>query len=190
MHFMKYAFVLSILLVCSSSRAQETGYLPGAVITKDDGRIEGLVKNVNLVPARILDNIKFKRAEGEKVEIYSPDEIPGYESDGNIFVSKTLPDGVKIFVRKFNSGQLRLYGKLGFDGTASYNVKYIPYVQLENDPVIHIVPQLTFRKQMLKYLKDAPELCKQISDKTLKWGDIALIVDLYNQEVTRTKVIR
>jgi hypothetical protein len=187
---MKYALILSILLLNFNSRAQETGYLPGAIITPDDERIEGLVKNVNMIPARILEDIKFKRAEGERVQVYSPNQLLGYESDGNIFVSKKLEDGRKIFVRKFNTGKLRLYGALAFGGDASYTVTFIPYLQLDNDPVIHLLQPLSFKKQMLSYLKDAPELCKLIADKTLKRKDIEEIVNLYNEEVQKVKTIR
>lgn len=187
---MKCALILSILLLNFSSTAQETGYLPGAIITSDNERVEGLVKNVNLVPARILEDIKFKRAEGEKVRIYSPNQLFGYESDGNIFESKKLEDGRKIFVRKFNTGKLRLYGGLAFAGNTSYTVTFVPYIQLDNDPVIHPVQQISFKKQMLNYLKDAPELCKLISHKTLKRKDIEHIVNLYNEELQKANAIR
>jgi hypothetical protein len=187
---MKYTLILSILLLSFYVHAQEAGYLPGAIITTDDERLEGLVKNVNMIPARILEDIKFKRAEGEKVQVYSPSQLLGYESDGNIFVSKKLENGQKMFVRKFNTGKLRLYGGLAFTGDASYTVTFVPYIQLEGDPVIHLVQQLAFKKQMLSYLKDAPELCKLISDKTLKRKDIEEIVNLYNEEVQKVKATR
>ena len=163
--------------------AQEAGYQQGAIITLENERIDGLVKNVNLVPARILNDIKFKTREESKVTTYSPLEISAYETNGNLFVSKKTSDGLSIFVRKFNTGKLRLYGKLVFDGTASYNVVYSSYIQLDKDPVIHAVQQLTFKKQMLNYLKDAPNVCKLIADKKLKWKDIEEIVNLYNEEV-------
>jgi hypothetical protein len=184
---MKNAFIAFAFFFVFHAHAQDSGYLPGAIITLQNERIEGLVKNVNTVPARILDNIKFKRGEDAKVEQYSPEELLAYESDGHLFVPKKTPLGNKIFVRKFNTGKLHLYGKLAFDGTASYNVAYIPYVQLENDPVIHEVQQLSFKKQMLSYLKDAPGVCKLIEDKTLKKKDIEQIVRMYNEEVQRAK---
>ncbi|HEY0740859.1 MAG TPA: hypothetical protein VGD40_05320 [Chryseosolibacter sp.] len=178
------------LLFTTTLYAQETGYNPGAIITRDNERIEGLVKNVNLVPARILDNIKFKRGEGEKVTSYSPAELAAYEINDDLFVSKKDADGFELFVKKFNTGKLQLYGALVFDGTASYNVKYTPYIQLQGDPVIHLVGQLSFRKQMLSYLKDAPNLCKLIDEKELKWKDISQIVALYNAEVGEQKPSR
>jgi hypothetical protein len=184
---MRHVLIFIILSLSFASRAQEAGYLPGAIIKPDNERVEGLVKNVNMIPARILDDIKFKRAEGEKVEIYTPAQLLGYESDGNLYVSKKLEAGEKLFVRKYNTGKLCLYGRLAFSGNASYTTTYIPYIQLDNDPVIHLVQQLSFKKQMLSYLKDAPGLCKLISDKTLKRKDIAEIVNLYNEEVQKAK---
>lgn len=183
----KIALVTLLIILTSSLYAQDTGYNPGAIITRDNERIEGLVKNVNQVPARILDNVKFKRGEGEKVTSYSPSELAAYEINDDLFVSKKDAGGVQRFVKKFNTGKLQLYGALVFDGTASYNVKYTPYIQLQGDPVIHLVGQLTFRKQMLAYLKDAPNVCKLIDEKELKWRDISQIVTLYNMEVTRQR---
>jgi hypothetical protein len=178
-----FPLILSILF--SATYAQETGYHPGAIITRKNERIEGLVKNVNLVPARILDNVKFKTGEGEKVTSYSPSEIAAYEINDDRFVSKKSEAGYELFVKKFNSGKLQLYGGLAFDGTATNNVVFTPYIQLQNDPVIHLVAQLGFKKQMLNYLKDAPNVCQLIADKKLKWRDIAGIVELYNKEVAR-----
>jgi hypothetical protein len=177
------------MAIATFGYAQEAGYKPGAIITLKNERIEGLVKNVNLVPARILDDIKFKAEEGGKVIIYSPLEISGYESDGNLFVSKKAADGQSMFVKKLNTGTLKLYGKLVFDGSASYNVVHSPYIQLDKDPVIHPVQQLGFKKQMLSYLKDAPNVCKLIADKELKWKNIAEIVNLYNEEIASRDVV-
>lgn len=179
--------LLVVFILVSVTYAQETGYNPGAIITLKNERIEGLVKNVNLIPARILDDIKFKTSEGEKVTSYSPFEIAAYEVNDDLFVSKKSTSGFDHFVKKFNSGKLQLYGKLGFDGTASNNVIYSPFIQLHNDPLIHPVEQLGFKKQMLSYLKDAPKVCKMIADKELKWRDIAVIVDLYNKEVSEKR---
>jgi len=177
------AFFAVALHVCCTAFAQETGYQPGAIITSDNERLEGLIKHVNMVPARILQNIKFKTAEGEKVTTYSPHELFAYEIEGDVFVSKKTLDGRTIFVKKFNTGKLKLYGELAFDGSASYNVTYVPYIQLDTDRVIRHVPQISFRNQMLDYLKDAPRLCQLISDRTLKWKDIEEIVFLYNEEI-------
>ncbi|HYC83722.1 MAG TPA: hypothetical protein VEB86_00810 [Chryseosolibacter sp.] len=178
----------SILFVLALSAhlgagAQEAGYQPGAIITLTNERIEGLVKNVNLAPARILVDIKFKKSEGEKVTVYSPDELLGYESQGSTYVPKTTSMGNKIFVKKLITGKLSLYGELAFDGSDSYNVTHVYYIQLDTDPVLRDVPQISFRSQMLKYLKNAPGLCNLISDKTLKWKDLPKIVAMYNEEV-------
>jgi hypothetical protein len=174
--------VLIAILWIVSAYSQDAGYLPGAIITPDNIRIEGLVKNINLIPARVLDNIKFKREEGAKVEVFSPDELLGYESDGLFFVPKTLSTGTKSFVRKFNAGKLRLYGVLVLSG-ASYAPAYIPYIQMENEQVIREVTDIGFRKQMLAVLKDAPELCKLIESRTLRRKDLEEIVRRYNEEV-------
>lgn len=47
------SFAIALSVSCTAF-AQETGYQPGAIITRDNERIDGLVKNINLVPARIL----------------------------------------------------------------------------------------------------------------------------------------
>ena len=179
----RIALIALALLITVSAMAQETGYLPGAIITAENERIEGLVKNVNLIPAHILENIKFKTGEGEKAKSYSPTEILGYEQDGNFFVSKKTSTGTTLFVKKFNTGRLRLYGELAFDGSASYRVIHVPYIQIEGDPVIRLVQKVSFRKQLLDYLKDAPSVCELIKNKSLKWKNIAEIVNRYNAEV-------
>lgn len=178
----KVLFAIAFL-VSVAGVAQETGYHPGAIITRDNERIEGLIKNVNLVPARILEKIKFKRAEGEKVTAYSPDELLAYEFNGDLYLSKKTQKGEAIFVKKFNNGQLVLYGALTFDGSASYHVRFIPYIQLDNDQHIRKVQKSSFEKQMLEYLKDAPRVCRLISERALKWKDIGEVVVLYNQEM-------
>jgi hypothetical protein len=181
----KISLTVTALLFYLFTFAQETGYLPGAIITLDNERIPGLVKNFNLVPARVLDNIKFKREEGAKVEVYSPDELSGYESDGVLYVPKRLASGTKSFVRKFNTGKLQLYGLLILSGP-SYQAGYVPYIQMGDEPTIHEVIDIGFRKHMLRVLKDAPELCKLIESRTLKRKDMEEIVRLYNDEISRS----
>lgn len=180
----KLVLLLAFLLTTVCLHAQETGFHRGAIITKDNERIEGLVKNVNLVPARILEGVKFKTAEGEKVTTYSPGEILGYMVGNDVFVTKKSASGNEMFVKKFNRGKLELYGLMTFDGTQARNVVYKPYLQLEGDPVIHLVDEIGFKKQLLKYLKDAPNVCREIKDRTLRYIDIDVIVNQYNKEVS------
>ena len=71
-----------------------------------------------------------------------------------------------------------------FDGTQAHNVVYKPYLQMKGDPVIHPVDEIGFKKQMLKYLKDAPNVCREIEDRTLRYRDIDVIVNQYNKEVS------
>jgi hypothetical protein len=159
---------------------QEEGFHPGAIITKDNERIEGLVKN--LQGKHVLDNIRFKANAESKTQFYAPTALRGYEINEDFYVSKKNADNQVIFVKKFNTGKLKLYGQLAYNGPSD-QIGHEPYIQLEGDPVIRVVQQISFRAQMLDYLKDAPELCKLIKSRKLTWRDIGQIVDLYNVEV-------
>jgi hypothetical protein len=184
-------FLLSVVATVFSTTlmAQEAGFHPGAIITLDNKRIEGYVKNVASQHGPI-ENVKFKTAEAEKVTTYSPAELAAYEVEGELFVSKNTEKDYRLFVKKFNSGKLQLYGRLVPVGYVNGNgyvrtsgITYSLFIQLKGDPVIHELEELTFRKQMLSYLSDAPDVCRLIQQRRLLRKDIDKIIELYNKEV-------
>lgn len=83
---------LLVFAVCVSFfvRAQETGFLPGYIVTKSNDTIRGEVKNKNFAPYRILQKIKFKRESGSEVEHYTADQLVSFQAGENLYVSKLL----------------------------------------------------------------------------------------------------
>jgi hypothetical protein len=75
---------------------QESGYLEGFIVTNKNDTIRGLVKNIALVPYRILKNTKFKISKNDKTKTYSPDELKFFQAGAHQYVSKKLkfPNGL------------------------------------------------------------------------------------------------
>jgi hypothetical protein len=176
---------------------EEAGYVIGCVITTKKDTLYGEVKNVNLFPYRVLEDIKFKPEGSSKVVVYKPDELIAYLSGVDLYFAKELENGDKSFVKQVVRGYLSLYSDLAITttstpasgtqgGTMSGSSSTVYYLQKVGEPILTRVNANfldgSFKDQMLKYLSDAPNLCKQIESKELKRKDIDTIVYLYNQE--------
>jgi hypothetical protein len=176
---------------------EEPGYVIGCVITTKKDTLYGEVKNVNLFPYRVLENIKFKPEGSSKVVTYKPDELIAYLSGVDLYFAKELEDGDRSFVKQVLRGYLSLYSDLAVTttatsapgtpgGTLGGSSSTVYYLQKVGEPILTRVNANfldgSFKDQMLKYLSDAPNLCKQIESKALKRKDIDRIVYLYNQE--------
>ncbi len=174
------------------------GYVMGCVITTKKDTLYGEVKNVNLFPYRVLENIKFKQEGSNKVVTYKPDELIVYLSGVDLYFAKELEGGDKSFVKQVLRGYLSLYSEFVVTtnpasapgtpggGTLSGSSSTVYYLQKVGELILTRVNSSfldgSFKVQMLKYLSDAPNLCKQIESKALKRKDIERIVYLYNQE--------
>jgi hypothetical protein len=176
---------------------EEPGYIIGCVITTKKDTLYGEVKNINSFPFRVLENIKFKPEGSTKVVTYTPDELIAYLSGLDLYFAKELEDGDKSFVKQVLRGYLSLYSDFVVTTTStsapgapggilSGSSSTVYYLQRIGEPILTRVNANfldgNFKDQMLKYLSDAPNLCKQIESKALKRKDIERIVYLYNQE--------
>jgi hypothetical protein len=136
----------------------------------------------------VLDNIKFKTSSDAKVQIFKPDELYGYQSGEDFFLSKKEMNGGKFFVKRLVDGRLCLYSEYSAamttspTGGSSMSSSTQFYLQRESEAFLTPVTG-NFKNQMLGYLKDAPEICKAIEDKTLKRKDLEVVVRMYNEEV-------
>ncbi|HEV8514962.1 MAG TPA: hypothetical protein VGQ59_16875 [Cyclobacteriaceae bacterium] len=185
---LRFVFVvLFSLFFLAQLKAQETGYQIGYIVTNENDTIKGMVKNKNLAPYRVLTEIKFKKNNDGKMEIFSPVQLKGFQIGPAKYLSVDLKmNGFneKSFVEVIVEGYLNYYE---LESSAFGAGKSVTYVILqrkgEKKQVYYSKSDLlfNFKKTLTEYLKDMPNLCEKINDGTYKKKDIEKIVNEYNQ---------
>lgn len=124
--------------------------------------------------------------EGEKVRMLSRQN--NLDLMGSIFI-----DNSSLFLQLIKDGKLQLFkyyktnsspgmynASTGMTtGGFSYTVE--KYIMQKNNGELFKTRWLSFRKDMVNYLSDCPELAKKIEDKKYRSDDIEQIVDEYNK---------
>ncbi len=181
-------FLIAALIIHFKTSAQETGFLEGLIVKNNGDTIRGLVKNKNLAPYRILKNVKFKPVNEGKTEVYSPNDLKGYETGANRYVSKLCRDytgtWTKSFVEILVDGYLSLFELqetlMGVGNEIGYRM-----LQRKNDTTLFSVNEFSvyekkYKERLLLYLKDEPALCNEIAGGKYPKSDIHDLVRDYN----------
>lgn len=164
--------------------SQETGFLPGFIVTNTNDTIKGFVKNKNLAPYRILQNIKFKKTLEEKTQVYSPQELIGFQAGPSRYVSKEYKEeGLENVQRSFMEimveGDLNYY-ELRVTGMGVGNEYVYKILQKRGDPYLFSVYGPKWKDRLIVYLNDEPAVCKKIEDGEFKIGNIDKLTEAYN----------
>jgi hypothetical protein len=179
--------VLITLLFLPQLKAQETGYQNGYIVTNENDTIRGLVKNKNLVPYRVLTEIKFKKNNESKVEVFSPAQLKGFQVGSAKYLSIGInTDGLKekLFLEVIVEGFLNYYELESSAFGAGRSANYVILQRKgEKEQVFFSKKDIlfNFKKTLTEYLKDMPNLCEKINNGTYKKKDIEKIVNEYNQ---------
>ena len=186
-----------LICLCSvlslAALGQEIGYLEGFIVTNNNDTIHGLVKNKNLVPFRILENIKFKNNKDDKPKIYSPIELKFFQAGTNQYVSRKLkfPDGSlsQSFLEVLIDGEMSHYElRVTLPGVGSELVYQI--LQRKNEEALFSVYREKFKERLLDFMKNDPEFIQKINDGIYKRKNIEDMVNDYNLKKFTPKISR
>jgi hypothetical protein len=186
MRYYRFLLLLFASTLCFISRGQETGYAKGYIVTVAGDTLNGLVKNKNMTPYRVLIDIKFKRDEKSKVETFSPDRLKGFRIGTKQYVSKEVKVNFsveKLFVEIIVDGHLSYYA-LEYTGFGAGNISTYVILEKINEKNQLVYDEhsvaINFKKKMAEYLKDAPGLVAKINDGTYTRKHVEAIVNEYN----------
>jgi hypothetical protein len=182
---MKQLILILLIALSVGVNAQEVGYMPGYVVTNEYDTIKGLIKNKNLVPYRVLENIKFKLDEKSKPVIYSPDQLKAFTIGEDRYISgkhNYFDVEKQDFMKVIIEGPLSLY-KLEITGFGAGNVSNYSVMEKHGEWLnFNNAGDLTFnfKKEITRYLSDAPALCDKINKGVYKRKHIETIVKEFN----------
>lgn len=117
--------------------------------------------------------------ENEKVRMLSRKKTKG--------LNKPFSVGANFFLRIEVDGGLKLFSfyyvkrSMGKQGRPSTSVRIRKYILQKGNEQIREINNWTFRKDMIEYFNDCPELSKKIEDEEFRLRDIDSIVSYYNK---------
>lgn len=110
---------------------------------------------------------------------YKGDDIKMLSRHDNLELDgQNFSDDRRVFIHLVKDGKLKLFRYYSSSGYGNPSVAS-DILQKENEELFRI-RFLFFKKDMVDYLSDCPELVRKIDEKTYKGNDIEQIVDLYN----------
>jgi hypothetical protein len=180
--------LLSALFLTISSCilfAQDSGFLPGFIITNSSDTIKGLVKYINQVPYRVLSDIKFKENEEAKTQQYSANELIGYKAEEKIFnsVSTSGKEGARKFMELIADGYVKTYRlTVSSFRTSTYgaNTRTYDYLLKTGDTKPYKIDAYNWNETLSDYLSDNKTLANRIRNGVYTYRDLPDIVKEYN----------
>ena len=179
------------IVSAANTFGQNSGFMPGYVVTKSYDTIHGYVKYINQFPYSILPDIKFKETEKSKNVKYTPSEINGYKAGDKIFHSMETRDIYEPmhFMELVIDGFVKLYNYSkvtntntggGLSNSSNIGMQSIDYLVKGLDKTLFPVSDGKFKEKISNYFADNLDLAEQIRNGNLKEKDIQLVVRTYN----------
>lgn len=158
-----------LMLVYQCARAQDV------LITQKGDTVRG---NIKLLSFSAEKKVQVTTTDKKK-QVYSIFQVHNFILKSEKYVPVKGPNGY-AFMKVIKEGYLSLYAfqlkdQLTYDGT---------FLKKKDSEGIE-VPNLTFRKQMTKYLSDCPEVSAQVDDGKLGKSDLEKIIDAYNNCISQ-----
>lgn len=179
-HLQKLVFFFFLFLIPLSGDAQLT-YVDGYIVKNTGDTLRGRIK-YNTPAQRSVKCVFQANGTNEKIT-HKPFSIKGYSINGDFYESKiydfdpSLSFGYGVFMIRQNIGTVQVYHYWNTDKERGFTQTFI-----ENDgDYLLAVDYLNFRKQMLRYFEDYPELQSSIRDGDYKKKDLMEMVRLYNE---------
>jgi hypothetical protein len=123
---------------------------------------------------------------GQKIRILSRQN--NLELQGSLFTNNSwlflqlVKDGeLKLFKYYSTNSSPGMYNASTGGMTAGQTYSVEKYVMQKGNNELFKTRWLSFRKDMVEYLSDCPELAKKIKDKIYRSDDIEQIIDEYNK---------
>ena len=177
--------ILVLSTISTNIFGQKTGFRQGYIITNSHDSIQGFVKYINKMPARVLIDIKFKKTKKSNTKTYPPNSLKGFTSDDRIYYSLKLPgkSNEKRFFELLIDGYLKLYLlEASVIGTPDYSPSTSSnyYLYKTGDKELYNVNFNKFKSTLSEYLKDDKELSEKIKNGEFKKKELGKIVMIYN----------
>lgn len=183
---MKSVFKLSSLvflfsLLSFSTSFAQFPFVDGYIVTNTRDTIHGKIKYTP--PGHRSAKIVFHDMENEEKVKFKPFQIQGFHVNGETYESKIydinteLTYGLGVFMKRLNNeGPLKLYEYWNTDKERGFTMTF-----LENDgDYLFEINYLQFKKQLVVYFEDFPQLQAKINRGAFKKKDLPKIVEEYN----------
>ncbi len=103
-----------------------------------------------------------------------------FSMSSNIFLRIEIDGDLKLFNYYYTQSSPGMYNASTGMMTGGYSYSVERYILQKSDGELKRPKGLTFRKDMIKYFNDCPELSKKIENKEFRKSDLESIVRFYN----------
>lgn len=167
-------FLLIAMLVCKCVNAQDF------LVTVKGDTIYGEIKPLNFGPEK---KVQVRTADKKKT-IYSMFQVSHYSLEKESYYPVKGPSGYS-FMKLLKPGYLSLYG-FQPENQVNYDGRYL----LKLDGRGTEVPNLSFKKTLVNFLKDCDKVATRIENGELTKKDLEQIIDEYNGCIAANTVQR
>jgi hypothetical protein len=175
-----FIFLLNgILFTCA--QAQNSGFVPGYIVTLSNDTLAGEVKFAETVTfTRTLTDVRFREEKGGHVKIYPPGGLIGFAGGTKVFHSFTIPQFGKQYLELVLDGRVRLYRftrPIAFVGSPA---QVDEFLLRQGDTDLFAVKSIKFKKRASAYFSSNAVISDKIKSGTYQRYQIERIVREYN----------
>ena len=165
---MKATFYSIFLTICFCISAQED-----FLVTLENDTLYG---KVSILDDDYLEGARVKSDDGEKEEFRAYQVLTLF-IDGNLH-DPVIYDSKRVFGQRIVKGDPLSFYRIRTDGSYYYNQPILVKKSGEH----FFVPNLTFKKQIVEFLRDCESVTDKIDNNELAKNDLEEIVNLYNSQ--------
>jgi len=103
-----------------------------------------------------------------------------FSTSSNIFLRLEIDGNVKLFSYYYTQSSGGMYNGATGTMTGGYSYSVEKYILQKGELELKRTKGLMFRKDMVEYFSDCPELAEKIKEKEFRKGDMISIVRFYN----------
>jgi hypothetical protein len=188
---MKY-LILTVLLsgfaITTPRALAQDDYLCGYIINNEHDTIHGMIKDRNEFPLRKYSKIRFIDQRGKKKKL-GPGDIRGYVRSSMHYETRWY-DGKVRFLRPVVKGWVSYYQyEYAINSDDGSSIETEKLLQRFGENNFYEVEFLWFRKRMIDYFSDCPEIVVKLQNKEYRFRDLEKLVADYNRIMLARKAV-
>lgn len=158
----------------------EFQYEPGYIVTNKGDTVRGLVKYTRQYELSL--RVYFHDEKTREPQLLRPFTIRSFFVHGETYESKVYdyapeqPDGFAVFMRRMNTGVCRIYEYWNSDRERGFTQVFLE----KGGKPMEEVRFFDFKRQMMYFFIDFPQLSAKIGRNVFQRRDLAKIVEEYN----------
>jgi hypothetical protein len=160
----------------------EFQYEPGFMITAKGDTMRGLIKYTRQY--ELSQRVQFRDEKTREAETFRPFAVKAFFVKNEYYEAKIYdyspaePQGFAVFMRRLNMepGPIRIYEYWNSDKERGFTQTFL---EKQGKPMEE-VDYLRFKKQMMRFFDDFPQLKAKIGRNAFKSGELSRIVAEYN----------